>query len=132
MSPNSIFKSTFYCVGCNRERRLSAPTRVGSLRFFFHIAITTAFCTLLSWHWLGLKGAGFFLIPVGLAFEAIYRLKMRSDLICPDCRFDPTLYLVDPDKAVRQVEETWKKKFEEKGLPYPETKRSFRSRNKTA
>lgn len=127
-SIKSLYKSSFYCVGCNRERRLTAPAKVGSARFFVHIAITTAFCTLLTWPWLGLKGAGFFLIPVGLAFEMIYRLKMRADLVCPDCHFDPTLYLVDPHKAVRQVEETWRKKYEEKGIPYPETKKSFRAK----
>jgi hypothetical protein len=127
-SGKSVFKSNFYCVGCNRERRLSAPARVGSVRFFTHIAITTAFCTLITWPWLGIKGAAFFLIPVGLGFEMIYRLKMRADLICPDCNFDPTLYLVDPAKAARQVEDTWRKKFEEKGIPYPETKKSYRAK----
>lgn len=124
----SLFKSDFYCVGCNRERHLSAPAKVGSFRFFMHIGITTAFCTLITWPWLGFKGAGFFLIPVGLAFEAIYRLKLRADLVCPDCQFDPTLYLSDPKRAVRQVEDTWRKKFEEKGIPYPETKKSFRAK----
>ena len=127
-SDKTIFKSSFFCVGCNRERHLSAPARVGSPRFFIHILITTAFCTLITWPWLGLKGAAFFLIPVGLTFEAVYRLKLRADLICPDCSFDPTLYLSNPDKAVRQVEDTWKKKYEEKGIPYPETKKSFRAK----
>ena len=33
----------FYCVGCNRERRQALPARLGSVEFFVHILITTAF-----------------------------------------------------------------------------------------
>ena len=85
----------FFCVGCNRERTLLPPAKVGSPRFFGHILLTTAFCTVLAWPWLGFKGAAFFVIPVGLVFEAVFRLKMRASLRCPDCGFDRIFYLVD-------------------------------------
>ncbi len=118
----------FYCVGCNRERRLAPPAKAGSPKFFAHILVTASFLTVLTFHWLQIKGFVFFVIPVGLVFEAIYRMKMRDALVCPDCAFDPVLYLVDQKKAVRQVEEVWRKKFEEKGFPYPgEKKRPSRS-----
>ena len=113
----------FYCVGCNRERRHSSPARVGSPLFFTHILITTAFMTLLTWPWMHWKGFFAFLIPVGVALEGFYRMKMRGALICPDCSFDPVLYLSNPEKAVRQVEASWRKKFQEKGLTYPEPAR---------
>lgn len=126
---NSVFQKTanqtfkFYCVGCNRERRQAPPSRVGSAQFFAHIAITTLFMTVLTYPWFHWKGFFAFLIPVGLVFEAIYRMKMRASLVCPDCNFDPILYMVDRDKAVRQVEDTWRKKFETNGIPYPEKKK---------
>lgn len=113
----------FYCVSCNRERRQAPPSKVGSLRFFGHIILTTLFLTVLAYPWLHWKGFFAFSIPVGLVFEGIYRMKMRASLVCPDCNFDPILYMVDRDKAVRQVEETWRKKFEQSGIPYPERKK---------
>jgi hypothetical protein len=114
----------FFCVSCKKERRQAPPAKVGSPQFFAHILITTAFFTLLAYPWMHFKGFVAFLIPVGLFFEAMYRLKMRAAMVCPDCSFDPILYLVDRDKAVAQVEETWRKKFEEKGFPYPERRKS--------
>jgi hypothetical protein len=112
-------KYRFFCVSCKKERHLAPPARIGSPRFFVQIAITTAFCALLTWPWMGWKGALAFLIPVGLVFEAGYRLKMRASLVCPDCKFDPILYLVNRERAVAEVEAAWRKKFEEKGLTYP-------------
>ncbi len=110
----------FYCVGCKRERWQSPPAKAGSLKFFSQIAITTAFFSAMFWPWMGFKGVLAFLVPVGLVMEVAYRLKMRGSVACPDCGFDPILYLSDRKKAVRQVEEAWRKKFEEKGIPFPE------------
>ena len=112
----------FYCVGCQKERRVSAPAQVGSPPFFAHIFFTTLFFSLLAWPWMSWKGIFVFTIPVGLVFETFYRLKMRAALICPECSFDPMLYLVDRNKAVQQVELAWRKKFEEKGIPFPDKK----------
>ena len=129
MTAKSIWKKIenqgfkFYCVGCNRERRQAPPAKVGSPKFFGHIVITTAFFAVLAYPWLHWKGFFAFVIPVGVVLEGIYRMKMRASLVCPDCNFDPILYMVDRDKAVRQVEETWRKKFAESGIPYPETKK---------
>ncbi len=110
----------FYCVGCNRERRIHPPAKIGSALFYLQILITTSILTLAGYPWFGLKGFAFLVIPVGIGFEGFYRMKMRTAMICPDCEFDPILYLVDRKKAAHQVERVWRKKFEEKGLPYPE------------
>ena len=126
MQAKSIWKKIeetgfkFYCVGCNRERRIHPPAKIGSPLFFFQILITSAALTTVSYSWFGLKGFAFFVIPVGIAFETFYRMKMRAALVCPDCEFDPILYLVDRKKAVHQVERVWRKKFDQRGLPYPE------------
>ncbi len=110
----------FYCVGCNRERRIHPPAKIGSFLFYIQILITTAALTLAAFPWLGFKGIVFFIIPVGIAFEGFYRMKMRAAIVCPDCDFDPILYLVDRKKAAHQVEQVWRKKFEQRGFPYPE------------
>jgi hypothetical protein len=110
----------FYCVGCNRERRIHPPAKIGSKLFYLQILITTAILTMAGYPWLGLKGFACLVIPVGIAFEVFYRIKMRAALVCPDCEFDPILYLVDRKKAAHQVERVWRKKFEQRGLSYPE------------
>ena len=107
-------------MGCNRERRQTWPARVGSPKFFAHILLTTAFLAVLAWPWLHVKGLFAFVIPVGVGFEMFYRMKMRAALVCPDCQFDPILYLSDRPKALRQVEEAWRMRFAEKNLPFPE------------
>jgi hypothetical protein len=119
----------FYCVSCHKERHLAAPALVGSFRFYFHAFITTAFLMGVTWPWFGWKGI-VMAVPVLALFETLYRLKMRSALVCPDCSFDPILYMVDREKAVQQVEGVWKKKFEQHGLPYPERRRPVLSRSK--
>lgn len=126
MQAKSIWKKIeetgfkFYCVGCNRERRIHPPAKIGSALFIVQILLTTAVLTAATYSWFGLKGFAFFAIPVGLAFEVFYRIKMRAALVCPDCEFDPILYLVDRKKAAHQVERVWRKKFDQRGLPYPE------------
>ena len=126
---NHTFK--FYCVGCNRERRQAMPAKVGSVRFFAQIAVTTCFLSILTWPWLHMKGVFALVIPVGLAMEAFSRMKMRDALVCPDCSFDPTLYLSDRETAVHHVDEAWRKKFAEKGLPYPEPKKTHSRKEET-
>jgi hypothetical protein len=116
----------FFCAGCGRERKLAPPAKAGSLRFFAHVVIATGFFSLLSWPWMGFKGLLAWVIPVGFVMEALHRLKMRSALECPDCRFDPFLYLSDQKRAVSQVEDAWRKKFKEKGIPFPENPRASR------
>ncbi len=115
----------FYCVSCHRERHLAVPARVGTPQFYFHVLVATAFLMLVFWPLFHAKGV-VLLVPIWGAFEALYRMKFRSMLVCPDCDFDPVLYLVNPDKAVIQVENVWRKKFEERGYPFPERKRQGR------
>lgn len=113
----------FFCVGCHRERLLSVPAKVGSFQFYLHSLVATGFLMIVTWpifNWKGLVWA----VPVLLVMEFVYRIKLRSVLVCPDCKFDPILYLVDRDKAVRQVDEAWRKKFEIQGIPYPERRKS--------
>lgn len=63
-------------------------------------------------------------VPFWAIFEAIYRMRMRDALVCDECGFDPVLFLVDNKKAAKAVEAHWRKRFEQRGLPYPEKKPS--------
>jgi hypothetical protein len=73
---------------------------------------------LATWRWFEWKGIVSFL-PFWLVFEVFYRARVRAALSCDQCGFDPILYLVDVKRARREIEEHWKKKFAEKGIPYP-------------
>jgi hypothetical protein len=41
-------------------------------------------------------------------------------MLCPQCGFDPFLYMVDVKRARNEVETHWRRKFAEKNIPYPE------------
>ncbi len=74
---------------------------------------------LLGWPWLAWKGVVSFL-PFWALFETIYRLRMRHALSCPHCGFDPYLYLDNVERAKEEMDAHWRRKFAEKGIPYPE------------
>ena len=54
-----------------------------------------------------------------MCFEGYYRSRVRIALSCPHCGFDPYLYLTDVKRARQEIEAYWRKKFAEKGIPYP-------------
>lgn len=58
--------------------------------------------------------------PFWILFEFFYRARTRVALSCPHCGFDPYLYLADAQWARDEMETYWRKKFEEKGTPFPE------------
>lgn len=92
--------------------------RPGQAKHFLQVGITAAFFTLLTWNWLEWKGFVSF-VPFWIVFEVMYRAKVRVSLACLRCGFDPTLYLIDVDRARSAVEVHWRAKFKEKGIPYP-------------
>ena len=109
---------SFFCPLCRSSRRVGYQPRPSS-RHFAQIGLTAAVFTCLSWPWFGIKGLVSFL-PLWTVFEVIYRTRVRRALCCPHCGFDPYLYLIDRGRAKGEVEVYWRKKFEEKGIPYPE------------
>jgi hypothetical protein len=74
---------------------------------------------VVTWPWLQWKGV-FSFLPLWIVFEVSYRTRVRADIRCRSCGFDPLLYLVDVQKAREEIREHWKKKFQEKGIPFPE------------
>jgi hypothetical protein len=83
------------------------------------MGLTAAFFTLVTWQWFTWKGVVSF-VPLWVIFEAVYRARVRVAMRCPHCGFDPYLYLVDVNRARTEIESHWRKKFAEKGIPYPE------------
>jgi hypothetical protein len=108
----------FLCPFCQVSRRIPFRPRPGSARHIVQILLSTAFLALLSWKWLGWKGVVFF-FPLWSIFEVFYRWRVRGVLACSVCGFDPYLYLIDEKWARREIESHWKKKFAERGIPYP-------------
>jgi hypothetical protein len=109
---------SFYCPQCKIPRRVPYRSKPG-LKHFSQIGLTAAVVTLATWPWFAWKGAVAFL-PLWIVFEVLYRSRVRAALSCEQCGFDPILYLADVKSARREIEAHWKKKFEEKGIPYPD------------
>jgi hypothetical protein len=108
----------FICPLCETERRVPFQPKLGTVRQIFRITLTTFILTLMSWPWLGWKGAVWF-VPAWTVYELIYRWRMRAALACPHCGFDPYLFSFDLNWAKREVEAHWRGKFAEKNIPYP-------------
>jgi hypothetical protein len=83
------------------------------------VGLTSIIFMLATWSWFEWKGIVSFL-PLWTLFEVIYRARVRAALACGHCGFDPYLYLIDVPRAREVVENHWRKKFAEKGIPYPE------------
>jgi len=109
----------FYCPHCRSPRKIPYRPQPGGWKHFSQIGLTAGFVTLLTWKWFDWKGIVVFL-PIWAVFEFFYRSQVRAALSCPNCGFDPILYMVDTQKARDEIEKYWRKKFEEKGIPFPE------------
>jgi hypothetical protein len=110
---------SFYCPQCKIPRRVPYRSAPGGFKHFSQIGLTAAVVTLGTWRWFEWKGAVAFL-PIWIVFEVLYRSRVRAALNCEQCGFDPILYLADVKSARREIEAHWKRKFEEKGIPYPD------------
>jgi predicted RNA-binding Zn-ribbon protein involved in translation (DUF1610 family) len=109
---------SFYCPHCTTARKIPCQPRP-TAQHFAQIALTAVFFTVLTWSWFSWKGLVSF-IPLWTVFEAIYRGRVRVAMQCPHCGFDPFLYAVDIQRARQEIETHWRKKFADKGIPFPE------------
>lgn len=110
---------SFYCPLCTSPRKVSYRPQPGGAWQVAQVASTAVFFTLVCWSYFSWKGLISF-FPFWTLFEIIYRARVRAALNCPHCGFDPYLYLTDVPKARQEVENHWRKKFAEKGIPFPE------------
>jgi hypothetical protein len=95
------------------------------------MGLTSVVLMLATWKWFEWKGIVSF-FPLWALFEMIYRSKVRASLACIHCGFDPYLYLIDVPRAREVVENHWRKKFAEKGIPYPEPEKKTRGASFTS
>lgn len=99
----------YYCPFCGVSRALKMAPRPG-WRHFGQVLLTTLVFTAALWPFFG--GAGLFLLlPFWILFEALYRLKVRAELQCEQCGFDPTLFLADAERAKAEMKVFWEKKL---------------------
>lgn len=110
---------SFFCPNCRSARKLPYQPKPGGPRHFFQVGITAAFFTLLTWNWFTWKGIVSF-VPIWVVFEFFYRARVRAAVACTNCGFDPFLYLDDVGRARKEIENHWRRKFAEKGIPFPE------------
>ena len=109
---------SFLCPLCASARKIPCQPNP-TFKHLVQITLTAAFFTLVAWPWLSWKGFVSF-VPLWMVFEVLYRGRVRAAMYCDHCGFDPYLYLVDVKRARAEVESHWRKKFAEKGVPYPE------------
>jgi hypothetical protein len=99
----------YYCPFCSISRALKMAPRPG-WKHFGQILLTTLVFTAVFWPLWG--GAGLFLLlPFWILFEALYRFKVRVELQCDHCGFDPTLFLADAERAKAEMKIFWEKKL---------------------
>ena len=107
---------------CTTPRRIGMSPKPGQPLHFAQVGITSILIALAIYHfypWMGLKGLVSFL-PLWIGFETVYRARVRTKVTCGKCGFDPVLYLVDVEKAREAIQVHWRKRFEERGIPFPE------------
>jgi hypothetical protein len=114
---------SFFCPLCRVPRRVRFRKRPGGFGHFSQVGLTAIVFSMATWRWFGVKGLVSF-IPIWTVFEVIYRLRMRAALRCDQCGFDPYLFLLDENKAKVEIENHWRKKYEEKGIPFPEKEKN--------
>lgn len=103
----------FFCPQCRSKRAIPLAPNPYEWRKFFRIALSVAFLNVITWHWFGVKGL-FLVFPVWAVFELVYRLRLRAYGACPNCGFDPYLYLVDVKKARAEMNRFWTAKLTER------------------
>jgi hypothetical protein len=77
------------------------------------VGLTTLVAAALCWPWFGARGL-FLLLPFWSFFEVVYRLRVRAELPCDHCGFDPALYLADVQLARQQMKRFWDLKLEKR------------------
>lgn len=110
---------TFICPLCKRARSLAFRTQPGGFKHIMAVGVTTLLFMLLAWNWFSWKGLVAF-VPFWSIFEVVYRWRTRAALFCKECGFDPYLFKTDLKVAKREVEVHWRKKYAERGIPFPE------------
>jgi hypothetical protein len=108
----------FLCALCKIPRAVSLRTEPGTFKHYVQVGITAVFFTMVTWSWFEWKGIISF-VPFWLVFETVYRTRVRAALACPHCGFDPYLFKWDELRAKKEIETHWRKKYAEKGVPWP-------------
>jgi len=120
---------SFYCPQCSSLRKVESAKRPGK-KHFFQIALITTVFMQLTWSVLSWKGIVIFL-PLWFFFEVFFRIRLRALLSCTHCGFDPYLYLVDVKSARKEIDQHWRRIFQDRGVPFPDDAVNHEGQKKT-
>ncbi len=100
----------YFCPFCGAPRRLVGSGPRVQRRHVVQVALTSAVAASLLWPLLQWRGL-FLFFPFWMVFEVFHRLRVRAQLECPQCGFDPALFLADQQRARLQMRAFWEKKL---------------------
>jgi hypothetical protein len=109
---------SFFCPLCSTPRKVAGAPRL-NWKHALQIGLTGAVFTLATWNWFQWRGL-VSIVPLWVGFELTFRTRLRAQLLCTHCGFDPFLFVTDENLAKNQIENHWRKIFAEKGIPYPD------------
>ena len=109
-----------YCAFCKTKRRVSQKKHI-NLRDVFYCFVLSMLLMFLIWQDFNPRVAVLFALIVGMC-GYFAQLRWRLQMACPQCGFDPIIYLREPKKAVRMVKEhlgRWENSPKKWFLPNP-------------
>jgi len=109
---------TFYCPLCAVSRSLKQHPQPGQPIHFVQIGLCALMFTLICFPLFKWKGLVSF-VPMWIVFEGVYRMRMRAQLRCQECGFDPLLAMTDLARAKRDVAQHWERKLATSKAPNP-------------
>jgi len=99
-----------YCAFCRRPRKAYVKRHLAWTDVMSCVALT-ALSTAVIWRGVSPK-AILILVSVLIVAEMIVQLRWRMSMPCPNCGFDPLLYVRNPDLAARQVRRFYEQRRE--------------------
>lgn len=108
----------FYCAQCRSERHLDFSPHPHTLKRYFQVGLTAGVFAWATSPFFGWKGIVSFL-PFWVIFEIYFRIRVRAVMACPNCGFDPYLYMTDLEQTRAAMERHWRAKYEAAGVPFP-------------
>jgi len=99
------------CAFCKTPRVVHTKKGIGFLNIVASALGSLIFMAAL---FQGFDPRVLFIFVVFLAVSEIFvRLRWRLNIVCPECGFDPALYIKEPDRAAKKVKAHLEKRAED-------------------
>mgnify|MGYP001563436986 CR=1 FL=1 len=91
-----------FCAFCREKRKINLKKSISLVNIIQAAAISYLIMMALWWE---LDARVFFIFAVCLSvIEILILVRWRFAVICPNCGFDPVLYLKSPEQVVTKVQ----------------------------